>query len=99
MNKTFKSKFAQAFSLVELLVVIAVIAIIAGIAIPQIVGTREAAVEARDAAQLEEQTRFFNNVMAAGAVDADGPPANVAAIVDGVSYTNAEGIVFTYTQN
>jgi len=43
-----KSKFNSAFSLVELLVVIAVIAVIAAIAIPNITGTRDAAIAAQD---------------------------------------------------
>ncbi|MBE2179321.1 MAG: prepilin-type N-terminal cleavage/methylation domain-containing protein [Chthoniobacterales bacterium] len=72
MNKKFTSKMSQAFSLVELLVVIAVIAIIAGIAIPQIMGTRDAALGARTAAQNEEITRFINNVNAVGATNATG---------------------------
>ncbi len=102
MNKLRNSKLAQAgFSLVELLVVIAVIAIIAGIAIPQIVGTRDAAVSARDAARLEERTRFVNNVAGAG-----GPTLVAANLTNGqtVTVTNVAGnttneITFTFTEN
>ena len=93
-HTTLKSKFNSAFSLVELLVVIAVIAVIAAIAIPNITGARDAAVIARDAANLEEQTRFLANIQAAGNTN-----AVITDIVDGFSWTNAQGIGFTYTQN
>jgi type IV pilus assembly protein PilA len=91
---SLKAKFNAAFSLVELLVVIAVIAVIAAIAIPNITGARDAAVTARDAANLEEQTRFLANIQAAGNTN-----AVITDIVNGFSWTNAQGIGFTYTQN
>ncbi|MGA0094872.1 MAG: prepilin-type N-terminal cleavage/methylation domain-containing protein [Chthoniobacterales bacterium] len=93
-HTTLKSKFNSAFSLVELLVVIAVIAVIAAIAIPNITGAREAAEAARDAANLEEQTRFLANIQGAGNTN-----ATLADITNGFSWTNADGIGFTYTQN
>jgi type IV pilus assembly protein PilA len=92
--KTLKAKINSAFSLVELLVVIAVIAVIAAIAIPNIVGTREAAVAARDAANIEEAQRFLANIRGAGNSDAE-----IADIVDGFTWTSPEGITFTYTQS
>ncbi len=94
MKTSIKSKLNKAFSLVELLVVIAVIAVIAAIAIPNITGTREAAVNARDAANLNEQTRFLANITAMGATNVIGD------IVDGFSWTNTNttpNVVFTYT--
>lgn len=93
-TKSLKSKLNAAFSLVELLVVIAVIAVIAGIAIPNIAGTREAAITARDAARLEEQQRFLANIQGAGNTN-----AVIGDIVDGFTWTNAQNIVFTYNQN
>jgi type IV pilus assembly protein PilA len=92
-HTTLKSKFNAAFSLVELLVVIAVIAVIAAIAIPNIVGTREAAVAARDAANVEEANRFLSNIQGAGNTN-----AAIGDIVDGFTWTSPDGIVFTYRQ-
>lgn len=100
-TKSLKSKLNAAFSLVELLVVIAVIAVIAGIAIPNIAGTRDAAVAARDAARTEEQTRFLANITGAGYTNSTNP----ATITNGFTWntTNAgapaPGITFTYTEN
>jgi prepilin-type N-terminal cleavage/methylation domain-containing protein len=101
MNKLRNSKLAQAgFSLVELLVVIAVIAIIAGIAIPQITGARDAAINATAAADLEEQTRFINNVNAAGATNASGAGASVANITDTFTATiGTNSVVFQLNDN
>lgn len=102
MNKVFKTKLAQAFSLVELLVVIAVIAIIAGIAIPQIMGTREAATNAAAAARTEERTRFVNNVIGAGGptnLTPGGLTNNQTIYVTNVAGTNTNVITFTFTEN
>ncbi len=92
---SLKAKFNSAFSLVELLVVIAVIAVIAAIAIPNITGTREAAVNARNAANLNEQTRFLANIQAMGNTN-----AVLADITNGFSWTNTATtppVIFTYT--
>lgn len=70
-SKTIKSKLAQGFSLVELLVVIAVIAVIAAIAIPNIQGTREAAVEAQTQYNQAARDRTIAQARAAGASTAD----------------------------
>jgi type IV pilus assembly protein PilA len=92
-HTTLKSKFNAAFSLVELLVVIAVIAVIAAIAIPNITGTREAAVAAQqdyDAAAIE---RVVANAAAAGATEAE-----IQALRDNGTVTITVGgqeIVFT----
>jgi type IV pilus assembly protein PilA len=69
-HTTLKSKFNSAFSLVELLVVIAVIAVIAAIAIPNITGTREAAVEARNAANTAAVDRANAQLSSLGDTDA-----------------------------
>ncbi len=64
---TLKSKINSAFSLVELLVVIAVIAVIAAIAIPNIAGTRDAAVEAQASYDQATVDRIVAQARAAGA--------------------------------
>jgi prepilin-type N-terminal cleavage/methylation domain-containing protein len=94
-HTTLKSKFNSAFSLVELLVVIAVIAVIAAIAIPNIAGTREAAIAGQqnyDAAQLASMQ---------GKVAAlTGQTPDAAALVAGVpvNITNLQtGAVSTVT--
>jgi len=98
-HTTLKSKFSSAFSLVELLVVIAVIAVIAAIAIPNITGTREAAVAAQEGYNADAQARFITQVNAVGATNASGEAASVANVTNGASFTNAAtAIGFTYTQ-
>ena len=95
MKTSIKSKLNKAFSLVELLVVIAVIAVIAAIAIPNIVGTKEAAEHARDAANTNEANRFLANIQAMGATNVIGD------IIPGFSWTNTNttpNVVFKYTQ-
>lgn len=90
-----KAKLNSAFSLVELLVVIAVIAVIAAIAIPNITGTREAAVNARDAANNNERTRFLANIQAMGNTN-----AVLADITNNFVWTNTNttpNVVFKYT--
>jgi prepilin-type N-terminal cleavage/methylation domain-containing protein len=88
-----KSKFNSAFSLVELLVVIAVIAVIAAIAIPNITGTREAAVAAQQSYDQAALDRAVANAEAAGAT-----PAQIATLRANGSVTIQVGgrdIVFT----
>lgn len=99
---SLKAKLNSAFSLVELLVVIAVIAVIAAIAIPNIVGTRDAAVNAKTAANREEQTRFINNVNAVGATNSSGNAATTNNVTNGASFSALVGtntVTFTYTVN
>jgi prepilin-type N-terminal cleavage/methylation domain-containing protein len=72
-HTTLKSKFNSAFSLVELLVVIAVIAVIAAIAIPNIAGTRDAAIAAQesyDTAQIDQMRNQLQALGYNGTVDA-----------------------------
>ena len=66
MKTNIKTKLNQAFSLVELLVVIAVIAVIAAIAIPNITGTRDAAVAAQQSADLASFKTMSNQLTALG---------------------------------
>lgn len=80
---------------------IAVIAIIAGIAIPQILGARDAAIASRAASRDEERARFVANVRGFG-----GPNINPATLSNGqtVTVTNVLGtgtneITFTYIEN
>jgi type IV pilus assembly protein PilA len=77
-----KSKFNSAFSLVELLVVIAVIAVIAAIAIPNITGTREAAVAAQESYDQAAVDRVVANARAAGATDAEITTLTTTGTVD-----------------
>lgn len=65
-HTTLKSKFNSAFSLVELLVVIAVIAVIAAIAIPNIAGTRDAAVAAQASYDTNQFIQMSNQLAALG---------------------------------
>jgi prepilin-type N-terminal cleavage/methylation domain-containing protein len=65
-HTTLKSKFNAAFSLVELLVVIAVIAVIAAIAIPNIAGTRDAALAAQASYDTNQFIQMSNQLAALG---------------------------------
>ena len=94
---TLKSKINSAFSLVELLVVIAVIAVIAAIAIPNITGTREAAVAAQEDYNAASVERFITQVNAVGATNGTGPAAsnNLTGVFSATVGTNV--VTFTYT--
>lgn len=79
--------------------VIAVIAIIASIGIPQIMGVRDAATAARNASRMEERLRFVGNVRGLG-----GAPLDPAALTNGqtVVISNVSGtntITLTYWEN
>ncbi len=97
MKNTLTTKFNQAFSLIELLVVIAVIAVIAAIAIPNIVGTRDAAVAAQQDYDQATVDRIVAQARAAGATS-DGTPEGTAPTAEGLragtSYSTPQGIVF-----
>lgn len=90
-----RDRFRQhrAFSLVELLIVIAVIAIISALAIPNILGTQEAAGEARrihDEALLD---RLERNARTAGATE-----DQIQALRDGESIiVDFQGHDITFT--
>lgn len=92
-----KTKLNKAFSLIELLVVIAVIAVIAAIAIPNLIGTRDAAVDAQDAYEQAAVDRFNAQLRAMGDPNA---PYNAAAFQGaGVSFTPqgaSQPIVFRF---
>ena len=102
MNPSVRLGTTWAFSLAELLVVIAVIAIIAGIGMPQIMGIRDAATEARRAAIAEERARFVANVRALGGQELDdGSPLDVNTLEDGDTVTLGEyprEVIFTYRE-
>ena len=86
-HTTLKSKFNSAFSLVELLVVIAVMAVIVAIAIPNITRTQQAAGEAQagyDAATVE---RLATQANAVGATNSSGESATVAGLRAGGVYS------------
>ena len=93
--KTIKSKFNQAFSLVELLVVIAVIAVIAAIAIPNITNVTQSASEATQVRNAQQVASTWNNYVeayrAASSNDVTAPAdptAAVTTLASGVSVTN-----------
>lgn len=97
MNSTHKRNVVKAFSLVELLIVIAVIAIIAGIAIPQFSGFRDAAVASREFQRNEERTRFLSNIQGLGAPSG----LTVNDITNGFTITLGNfpnDITFTYNE-
>ncbi|MBE2179322.1 MAG: prepilin-type N-terminal cleavage/methylation domain-containing protein [Chthoniobacterales bacterium] len=100
MNPSVRLATTRAFSLVELLVVIAVIAIIAGIGIPQLIGIRDSAREARRAAIQEERERFVANVKALGAqVFDNGKEIDVNTLAEGDTITFGaypRDVIFTY---
>ena len=97
---TLKSKINSAFSLVELLVVIAVIAVIAAIAIPNIAGTRQAAVDAQEDYDQATVDRLLGQALAAGATS-DGTEAGTDPTADalraGTTFTTPEGVAFSLT--
>lgn len=102
MNPSVRPDTNRAFSLVELLVVIAVIAIIAGIGIPQIMGIRDAAAEARRAAIAEERDRFIGNVRALGGQMLDnGKALDPNTLAEGDTFTFGDApndVIFTYRE-
>lgn len=88
---------ARGFSLVELLVVIAVIAVIAAIAIPNITGTREAAINAQGKMDTNNAVSILQNAQATGA--SNGSVAlDLTNVLAGNAYTNDQGVVFQLTK-
>lgn len=94
MKTPIKSKLNKAFSLVELLVVIAVIAVIAAIAIPNITGTREAAVAAQESADAKTLANMKHQVQVM-----TGSEPSETQLREGVNVplTNADGSVSNIT--
>lgn len=88
-TKSLKSKLNAAFSLVELLVVIAVIAVIAGIAIPNIIGTREAAVAAQEHYDEASLTHMQKQVVALRG----GTEPTEAELQAGIAITNGTNVI------
>jgi prepilin-type N-terminal cleavage/methylation domain-containing protein len=86
-HTTLKSKFNSAFSLVELLVVIAVMAVIVAIAIPNITRTQQAASES--SANYDEATvqRLATQANSVGATNSTGEDATVAGLRAGGVYS------------
>ena len=82
-HTTLKSKFNSAFSLVELLVVIAVIAVIAAIAIPNIAGTRDAALAAQTSYDTAQFNQMSNQLTALGYTNT----ISAATLSNGVTVT------------
>lgn len=88
MKNPIKTKLNQAFSLIELLVVIAVIAVIAAIAIPNITGTREAAVAAQEQYNAQALADMQNKVEAL-----TGTRPTQAELETGISITNGTNVI------
>ena len=86
---TLKAKINSALSLVELLVVIAVIAVIAAIAIPNIAGTREAAVAAQETYDQATIDRMASQVVALRG----GTAPTLAELQTGVTVTNGTNVI------
>lgn len=84
---SLKAKFNSAFSLVELLVVIAVIAVIAAIAIPNITGTREAAVAVQESADAKTLANLQHQVQVMRGGDAPTEQELRAGVVVSVPST------------
>jgi type IV pilus assembly protein PilA len=94
-HTTLKSKINSAFSLVELLVVIAVIAVIAAIAIPNIAGTRDAAVAAQQNYDQATVDRIVGQARAAGATPEQITTLLTTGTVDVIPDGLTNSITFT----
>ena len=98
MKNLIKSKAKKGFSLVELLVVIAVIGVIAAIAIPAMSGIFENSGNAKARRNAQSIASMYSSLRAAGASIASPDKTTIAAALTGAGVNGVTGTAFASTK-